>query len=58
MQNMAIPINLNKFDPIKGIETFFNLDALTLLSQYLNKFDPIKGIETCILNVYTFVLFL
>ena len=38
---------LNKFDPIKGIETH-NVDDICkiALSIDLNKFDPIKGIET------------
>ena len=41
--------NLNKFDPIKGIETrrpfFANMRNINL-----NKFDPIKGIETYLAN--------
>ena len=38
--------NLNKFDPIKGIETVLLLLEAQQLLEYLNKFDPIKGIET------------
>ena len=37
--------NLNKFDPIKGIETI-GMDILCFTTLDLNKFDPIKGIET------------
>ena len=37
---------LNKFDPIKGIETFDDYIIETSTAWYLNKFDPIKGIET------------
>ena len=38
---------LNKFDPIKGIETRTLMpEVLEHLLTYLNKFDPIKGIET------------
>ena len=37
--------NLNKFDPIKGIETDNASISLTNALN-LNKFDPIKGIET------------
>ena len=46
MQNTAIA-NLNKFDPIKGIETSLELPLeLPQHCLHLNKFDPIKGIET------------
>ena len=39
-------VDLNKFDPIKGIETPLNsLDKMPSIYD-LNKFDPIKGIET------------
>ena|GEM_PF-4286158 len=37
--------HLNKFDPIKGIETI-GMDILCFTTLDLNKFDPIKGIET------------
>ena len=48
--------NLNKFDPIKGIETAVILNSSESL-PYLNKFDPIKGIETVFVDfsfVHTF----
>ncbi len=39
---------LNKFDPIKGIETI--LVGIAGFKKFLdlNKFDPIKGIETLV----------
>ena len=38
---------LNKFDPIKGIETSAVYVSICVVCLwYLNKFDPIKGIET------------
>ena len=41
---------LNKFDPIKGIETIL-WDIVQVSGDLnLNKFDPIKGIETFISN--------
>ena len=39
-------LNLNKFDPIKGIETIGLRQKLLVGKNVLNKFDPIKGIET------------
>ena len=41
-----LEFNLNKFDPIKGIETIQALLNFNSVHLYLNKFDPIKGIET------------
>ena len=49
-------IYLNKFDPIKGIETPLTYKQ-DLVLFYLNKFDPIKGIETVFVDfsfVHTF----
>gem|GEM_PF-2867698 len=37
---------LNKFDPIKGIETSLPSYSDLSIQDHLNKFDPIKGIET------------
>ena len=42
----AADLNLNKFDPIKGIETSRSSQASSVIFADLNKFDPIKGIET------------
>ena len=39
-------LNLNKFDPIKGIETHLAASSASSAVFDLNKFDPIKGIET------------
>ena len=41
-----MPLYLNKFDPIKGIETNSQISNVTLAATYFYKFDPIKGIET------------
>ena len=46
--------HLNKFDPIKGIETPLGTLMYTCSMSDLNKFDPIKGIETF---VFLFVVF-
>ena len=39
---------LNKFDPIKGIETIVVAPTRRYIVKNLNKFDPIKGIETLV----------
>ena len=47
--------NLNKFDPIKGIETMLiALYSIVPSLSHLNKFDPIKGIETIGMDILCF----
>ena len=48
--------NLNKFDPIKGIETHYHRRTIFYLRRHLNKFDPIKGIETLATQANTVAL--
>ena len=53
-------LNLNKFDPIKGIETHLAASSASSAVFDLNKFDPIKGIETLsqlLANLLFLVLF-